>query len=56
MTNRYSAVFVGEAFEHKGQVWTRTTHNRARAMVEGKEVIKKFKKHEPIKLVEEREK
>ena len=53
---RYSATWIGEKFEHKGQIWTRFTYNRGRAYIDGKLVVKRFKKHAQVKLVEEREK
>jgi len=44
----YSEVPVGQKFEYKGKIYTRSTHCRGKQVVEGTQSFTLFKKHEPV--------
>jgi hypothetical protein len=40
-----SSVQVGKRFEYKGQIYTRSTHNRGKQVINGNQTFTLFPKH-----------
>lgn len=44
-----SEVQIGKRFEYKGQIYTRSTHNRGKQVIDGKQAFTLLDKHTIVK-------